>query len=142
MLAILCSPPVSVELSSLKSHSPPVLQYNSSLHAVFSVCEAILSVILLNMAKIKCCVFDCDSTSNTHVLFCMPKNNNLRILWMSMLVSTSPYLFCLNENQLLRKRICKRVKCKKYDYPCLVACLVFLTVEIKLPSSFQCPYFF
>ncbi|CAG9786340.1 unnamed protein product [Diatraea saccharalis] len=81
------------------------------------------------MPLLKCCVGGCDSTNNTHRLFCMPMNRNLRNLWLSLLVPTNPNLLGLTENQLLTKRVCVRhfdstqfdqagVRIR-YSYPCL-----------------------
>lgn len=79
------------------------------------------------MAPIKCCVGGCPATDDTHYLFRMPKNDNLRSLWMAFLVPTNPLLAGLTQEQLLIKRVCHEHFDKdqlygycrtRYSYPC------------------------
>ncbi|XP_063894120.1 uncharacterized protein LOC135117821 [Helicoverpa armigera] len=81
------------------------------------------------MAFRKCCVGDCESTSNSHKLFYMPLNDNLRNLWLSFLIPTNPNLLGLTKNQLRNKFVCDkhfdrtqfddRGVRNRYSYPCL-----------------------
>ncbi|KAL4720623.1 hypothetical protein ACJJTC_015251 [Scirpophaga incertulas] len=80
------------------------------------------------MASYQCCVGGCDSTSNTHRLFCMPVNENLHNLWMSFLVPTNPILLGLNKNQLLKKRVCA----KHFDQT------QFDSVGVRIRNSYPC----
>ncbi|XP_061709896.1 uncharacterized protein LOC133519780 [Cydia pomonella] len=80
------------------------------------------------MAPLKCCVLDCESTSDTHRLFCMLINDHLRNLWMSFLVPVNPHLLGLTKGQLMTKRVCQKHFDEtqfspgsriRYSYPCL-----------------------
>ena len=78
----------------------------------------------------KCCVGGCNATIESHRLFCLPKSDNLRSLWMSFLVPTNSELLLLSKGQLLNRRVCERHFDKyqlnnlgyrfKYSYPCLM----------------------
>lgn len=83
------------------------------------------------MGTQKCCVGDCNATSETHRLFSFPKNANLRNQWMSFLVPTNSSLLGLSKEQLLRKRVCVKHfdrhqfdhngRRLRYSYPCLLS---------------------
>lgn len=81
------------------------------------------------MRKSKCCVGGCTSTSETHRLLHLPRNDKLRELWMTFLVKTNPDLASLTKYQLLYKRVCSKHFDKhqlgfygermQFTYPCL-----------------------
>ncbi|CAG4969708.1 unnamed protein product [Parnassius apollo] len=56
----------------------------------------------------KCCVGGCNTTRETHRLFRLPRNDNLRNLWMAFIVPTNPQLIVLSKEQLLNKRVCEK----------------------------------
>ncbi|XP_013196185.2 uncharacterized protein LOC106139307 isoform X1 [Amyelois transitella] len=58
------------------------------------------------MAYRKCCVGGCVSTSKTHCLFNLPKDDGLRKLWLSFLIPTNVELSGLSKDQLVNKRVC------------------------------------
>lgn len=60
------------------------------------------------MALIKCCVVGCTSTNKTHRLFNIPKDDQLRKLWLSFLVPVNPLLSGLTRDQLINKRVCQK----------------------------------
>lgn len=96
------------------------------------------------MERKKCCVSDCNATNQTYKLFCFPKNDCLRKLWLDFLVPRSSSLIGLTKEQLLRKYVCERHFDKaqydqdgkriRFSYPCL-----FSAAEIQhgmpLPSE-------
>lgn len=59
------------------------------------------------MPSRKCCVGGCDSTSETHRLFNIPKNDRLRELWLSFLIPTNVELSGLSKEQLVSKLVCQ-----------------------------------
>ncbi|XP_022823949.1 uncharacterized protein LOC111354634 [Spodoptera litura] len=77
----------------------------------------------------KCCVGNCQSTNRTHRLFLLPKDDNLRDLWLSFLIPTNIELSGLSKNQLLSKRVCQNHFDRyqfdsvgnrlRHGYPCL-----------------------
>ncbi|KPJ14188.1 hypothetical protein RR48_06938 [Papilio machaon] len=56
----------------------------------------------------KCCLGNCSSTNRTHRLFYLPKDDNLRQLWLSFLIPTNIELSGLSKEQLLAKRVCQK----------------------------------
>ncbi|KAF9419412.1 hypothetical protein HW555_004060, partial [Spodoptera exigua] len=77
----------------------------------------------------KCCVNNCSSTNGTHRLFCFPKDDKLRELWLSYVIPTNKELSGLSKHQLLSKRVCQNHFDRyqfdgmgnrlRYGYPCL-----------------------
>ncbi|KAF9407962.1 hypothetical protein HW555_012193, partial [Spodoptera exigua] len=77
----------------------------------------------------KCCVGNCSSTNRTHRLFLLPKDDNLRELWLSFLIPTNIELTGLSKHQLLTKRVCQNHFDRyqfdsmgnrlRHGYPCL-----------------------
>ncbi|XP_028156295.1 uncharacterized protein LOC114349898 isoform X2 [Ostrinia furnacalis] len=88
------------------------------------------------MAPIKCCVVGCASTDKTHRLYNFPKDDKVRALWLSFLVSVNSELLGLTKDQLLNKRVCQKHFDKyqldgegnrlRHGYPCL-----FSTKEVE-----------
>ncbi|XP_038219699.1 uncharacterized protein LOC119837969 [Zerene cesonia] len=82
--------------------------------------------------------------SETHRVFCFPKNDYLRNLWVSFIAPTKPHIIALSKEQLLRKRVCEKHfdkyqldeegKRLRYSYPCL-----FTDEEIALGEPFFAP---
>ncbi|XP_045506748.1 uncharacterized protein LOC123702933 isoform X2 [Colias croceus] len=79
--------------------------------------------------KLKCCVGGCDATKENNRLFCFPKIDSLRNLWLNFIVPRNPHLIGLSKEQLRNKRVCEKHFDKhqfdgegkriRYSYPCL-----------------------
>lgn len=81
--------------------------------------------------ELKCCVGGCNATSASVRLFCFPKNDKLRSLWLNFIRPTNPQLTGLSKKQLLNKRVCKvhfdrhqfdqLGQRLRFSYPCLIS---------------------
>ncbi|KAI5633291.1 zinc finger, ZZ type domain-containing protein [Phthorimaea operculella] len=98
----------------------------------------------------KCCVGGCTSTRENETLYCFPKNEYYRKLWLSFLVPTNPSLIVLSKDQLKNKRVCKRHFDEtqfdqegnrlRYSYPALLSAAEIERGE-PLPTKYDDPTF-